>query len=552
VNGARDGSSNKGALVRTIAEAFVAHAQLQPDALFSTFIQGSATTRITFGELFARSSAYARAYANLGVKPGDVVIIILKHSPHLFYSFLGAILAGAIPSFIPFPSPKQRADLYWDDHDRLFARIKPQALVTYSENLAAARAHIRNFGLATIVADDEILTTSGPDVLHQGKPDDVACLQHSSGTTGLKKGVMLTNRAILVHHDAYREAIGFGNEDSIASWLPLYHDMGFVACFLGSLLQGTHLVLLDPFEWVMRPRMLLDAIAQHRTTLCWLPNFAFSHLVNGVREGDRWDLSSIRAFINCSEPCKSGTFERFLNRFSASGVSPEKLQVCYAMAENVFAVTQTPLSHLAKALHTDEAQHELLSCGPPVDGVEIRVLDPTTRERLPAGRIGEICIRGPFLFNGYYRQPEKTAERLQDGWYTTGDMGLIHEDELYISGRVDDMLIVNGRNYYAHELEALLAEVDGIIPGRSVAIGVDDDFSGATAVVVLAECDDLRGARRVAAAAKSAVLERTGLALHSFVPIERGGLVKTTSGKLSRTKNKELYLLGRFKVGTKS
>jgi fatty-acyl-CoA synthase len=536
----------------TIAETFASHARLAPDACFSTFVHGGKSTRITFGELFERSAAYARAYRNLGVEAGDMVIIILAHSPHLFYSFLGAILAGAIPSFIPFPSPKQRPDLYWDDHNKLFARIRPRALVTYPENLASAKAHVLDFNIPTLLADDSVLATGGPDVFHPGAAGDVVCLQHSSGTTGLKKGVMLTNRAILAHHAAYSQAIGFTSHDSIASWLPLYHDMGFVACFLGSLLQGSHLVQLDPFEWVMRPRMLLDAIAQHRTTLCWLPNFAFSHLVNGVREGERWDLSSMRAFINCSEPCKPGTFDRFAERFAESSVTREKLQVCYAMAENVFAVTQSTLTESPKRLLTGDAEHELLSCGSTVPGVELRILDPNTREELPQGRIGEICVSGPFLFSGYYRQPEKTEERLRDGWYTTGDMGLIHCGELYVSGRIDDMLIVNGRNYYAHELEALLTEVEGIIPGRSVAIGVDDAFTGATVVVVLAECVELTTAQHVATAAKRAVLERTGLALHSFVPIERGGLIKTTSGKLSRTKNKELYLLGQFELGVKS
>ena len=538
--------------VTTIVRTLARHARRQPTALFSTFVRSGKSTPITFGELYERSAAYARAYANLGVEPGDVVIVILQHTPHLFYSFLGAVLSGAIPSFIPFPSPKQRADLYWDDHNKLFARIEPRALVTYPENLAAARTYVSNFAIPTLIADDSVFAAAGPEIDREGNADDVVCLQHSSGTTGLKKGVMLTNRAILAHHAAYSRAIGFCNDDSIASWLPLYHDMGFVACFLGSLLQGTHLIQLDPFEWVMRPRILLDAIALHRTTLCWLPNFAFSHIVNGVPNGERWDLSSMRAFINCSEPCKPSTFARFSKRFAASGVTREKLQVCYAMAENVFAVTQTPLSQQPKELELSNTSHALLSCGQAVAGVEVRVRDRETGEPVEHDSVGEICITSPFLFDGYYRQPEKTLERLNDGWYATGDMGFVRNGELYVTGRVDDMLIVNGRNYYAHELEALLAEIDGIIPGRSVAIGVDDEFSGATAVVVLAECSEPTRTRSIAAAAKRAILERTGLAIHAFVPVDRGELVKTTSGKLSRARNKELYLNGTFEVGAKA
>lgn len=536
-----------------------------PASPFCTFHRGPHTARITFAELYERSCAYARYYQMRGIGRGDVVLIILRHSPHLFYSYLGAVLAGAIPSFMPFPSPKQRPELYWSDHEALFRRIEPRLIVTYEENAATAERLISTLSIGVCVADDSILASSNdPHAdfigLH-AQPDDIACLQHSSGTTGLKKGVMLTHRMLFDHHEAYTKAIGFGDSDSIASWLPLYHDMGFIACFMGSLLQGTHLVALDPFEWVMRPRMLLDAIEKNRITFCWLPNFAFSHIVNAARGQAEWDLSSMRAFINCSEPCKPATFARFLERFHACGVTAEKLQVCYAMAENVFAVTQTPQGQGAIVLQADaetlslgsfaaaesgKPEQGLLSCGPPVDGVFLQVRDHQTGETLPENRVGEVHVTGPYLFSGYYRLPGKTSERLIDGCYATGDVGFLHEGELYITGRVDDMLIINGRNYYAHEIEGLLSEIEGIAPGRSIAIGIEDSRSDATAVIVLAECSQA-DASAVAAQAKSIVLERMGLALHAFVPLSSGTLVKTTSGKISRTKNKELYLRGELK-----
>lgn len=520
------------------------HARIKADAVFCTFLQDGAAHTITFSRLFERAEAYARRYECLGVRPGDLVIVILQHSPHLFYSYLGAILAGAVPSFMPFPSPKQRPELYWHDHDALFERIEPRLIVTYPENLQSAQTALPGFSIPVLIADDSVLEGARNGVVHAGfsaAADSVACLQHSSGTTGLKKGVMLTHEAIAREVDVYAKAIGFTENDSIASWLPLYHDMGFIGCFMTSVVLGTHLVALDPFAWVMRPTLLLDAIERYGTTFTWLPNFAFSHIVNGARRNAVWNLSSLRALINCSEPCKASTFERFLGRFSSSGVTAEHLQVCYAMAENVFAVTQTRLGEAVAILDTEGMR--LPSCGAPVEGVEIeiRAADGTA---LTDNLVGEICLRSPFMFDGYYKLPEKTAERIRDGWYHTGDMGLLHEGDLYVTGRMDDMLIINGRNYYAHEIEAIVNEVAGALPGRNVAIGVEDARTDATVVVILAECSRTADDSATALEIKRQVLETLGLGVHSVIVLDSGEMVKTTSGKISRSKNKELYQRG--------
>lgn len=537
-------------------------AQRTPEALFCSFISGGNVEPITFEQLYARSCAYARKYIELGVRPDDLILIVLKHTPHLFYTYVGAMIAGAIPSYLPFPSPKQRADLYWEDHDILFKRIEPRMLVTYEENLAAATQTLPDFSIPTLIAADDILAyeLSDSDTFagFARSAGDIACLQHSSGTTSLKKGVMLTHRMILDHVNAYNESIAFGASDSIASWLPLYHDMGFIACFMGSMLSGTHLAALDPFEWVMRPRILLDTIQRYRSTFCWLPNFAFSHIANAAPAAERWDLSSIRAFINCSEPCKGKTFDRFAERFAESGITAEKLQICYAMAENVFGVTQTPLDvrvneavaepnafSLGEVVPTEGDGIRLMSCGPPIDGVDVEIRDESGTG-VPDGRIGEICVRGPFLFSGYYKLPEKTAERLREGWYYTGDMGFVLNGELFVTGRKDDMLIVAGRNYYAHEIEALVNALPEIVPGRNVAIGVDDPLTDATAVVVLAECVAGTDSEEIGRALRREVVEKLGLAIHAFVPLSAGRLVKTTSGKISRTKNRELYVAGKL------
>ncbi len=550
--------------METIPARLRSHAEARAHDTFCTFLARGQTESITFAELYERSLAYSRFYTRLGIQRGDLILIILQHTPHLFYSYLGAMLAGAIPSFMPFPSPKQRADFYWADHEILIERIKPRLILTYAANLDAARASIPNFNTPSAVADEEILLEPSDDtpVTPSGlsaSPDDIACMQHSSGTTSLKKGVMLTHRAILAEVAAYSRAIGFSATDSIASWLPLYHDMGFVACFMRSVIEGTHLIALDPFEWTIRPSLLLDAIERYRATLCWLPNFAFSHIVNASRADTEWDLSSIRAFINCSEPCKEHTFERFAERFRTAGITQEKLHVSYAMAENVFGVTQTTLGRRVRVLSVDPDAFSagsvepargayalpLLSCGPPIDGVRLQICD-AEGNAVPDGGIGEIHISSPFLFDGYYKLPEKTAERMRGSWFATGDMGFVLDGELFVTGRIDDMLIVNGRNYYSHEIEAAVNGVSGVLPGRSVAIGVEDERSDATVVVVLVETTPGCDVGQVGSEVRKRVAQRLGLGIHAVVPVAAGRLVKTTSGKISRNKNRELFVEGAF------
>lgn len=541
----------------TVTGALLTHAEQRPDSIFSVFVSRTEVEAITFADLLERSAAYATYYQRSGLQRGDVVIVTLQHTPHLYYSYLGAILANAVPSFMPFPTPKQRTDIYWNDHLRLYDRIQAKALVTYDE-LAN-----KIDGLRTIVAGNTILTEG----LANPRPEEwsasqnaIACLQHSSGTTELKKGVALTHGAILRQVKAYSERLGFGDGESIASWLPLYHDMGFIACFMTSVICGATLIALDPFEWVMRPAILLDAIERYSATFTWLPNFAFSHIANSVPFERYWDLSSVRAFINCSEPCKPRTFERFLDRFQSCGVRPESLQVCYAMAENVFGVTQSSIGSPPRVLNADAAafskgvarEHgssrdvvQILSCGQPIEGVDIAIRD-ASGNKIDNGVIGEIAVTSPFLFSEYYRQPEKTAEKLRDGWYSTGDLGFMLDGELYVTGRIDDMIILNGRNYYAHEIEHVANDVPGIMPGRNVAIAVEDARTDSTVVVLLAECERGADIARIGRAARQAVLERLGLSLYEFKALPSGQLVKTTSGKISRSKNKELYLSNTF------
>lgn len=519
----------------------------------------------SYRELAAEVDLWAARMRAAGLGPGDTVLVFLPQAPESIAVYFGLMRCGAVPSFMPLPSAKQEPGHYWRSHLSLLRLIRPAAVVT----LRVWRGAMEEAGLAAevpqLLATDDTWRALAPwSGGSYGCVDDVALLQHSSGTTSLKKGVQLTHRAVTQQIDAYARALDATQDDVVVSWLPIYHDMGLIACTMLPLLCGQKLVLLDPFRWVADPASMLRAISAQRGTLVWLPNFAFELLARAARfQPGELDLRSVRAFINCSEPCKAASFDRFEARFAPAGVTATMLQVCYAMAETVFAVSQTPLGAPARRITVDEQalmrqrralvvpqvsaqpSRVLLSSGRLIDGMAAEIID-TEGRTLPPGGVGEIRLRSEFLFSGYLNRPELSRERLHGGGYDTRDLGFILDDNLYVLGRTDDLIIVHGRNYFAHEIEAVLNRVPGLKPGRNVAIEVFNETLGSADAVVIAElgedgtvpADSLLALRRLV---KHAVAQDMGLELHDVRLVKPGWLVKTTSGKISRELNRAKF-----------
>ncbi len=320
-----------------------------PDRTAITLIHPDAVHTLTYRALFEGAARYASALQRAGVGPGDLVVLVLQHGHDVLFSFWGAMLLGAIPSIMPFLTPKLDPERYFASVRQLVTLSEVKAVITYPELFPALQEQLGSIPTlgALLTVDDLDASGTLTDFLDRApaQPDDTALLQHSSGSTGLQKGVMLTNRAVLNQIAAYSTAIQLTPQDVIASWLPLYHDMGLIAGFIMPIVQGIHLVLLSPFHWVRDPQVLLRAIQDYRATLCWLPNFAYNFLATRIRKSalDDLDLSSLRSVINCSEPVRHDSHATFADRFGAYGLAPGALQTCYAMAENTFAVTQSPL-----------------------------------------------------------------------------------------------------------------------------------------------------------------------------------------------------------------
>jgi acyl-CoA synthetase (AMP-forming)/AMP-acid ligase II len=508
---------------------------------------------LTWGSLGRRASAFGNVYRNHHVGTGDVVFIILKHSTDMYSAFLGAMLIGAVPSFLPFPSNKQDSDLYWLNHTAVINRAGSKLLVTYptlAEDLLA-RHLLSTFDVVTasdIPTVDDVINTQLP------AEASIALLQHSSGTTGLKKAVALSYSAIRLQLEAYADSLGLECDQAIfASWLPLYHDMGLIACFLLPLYLGIPIVSLDAFEWTTRPHFLLEAISEKCATHAWLPNFAFAHITRATPKGQNFELSSLRALIGCSEPNSSFTFNQFQERFKQDGIREHHLQTCYAMAETVFAISQSVVGTAPRRLNmvvendgvikvtNDYKGREVISNGPPLAATEVKIL----REgRLHSeGIAGEICVRSPYMFDGYLNEQGETQSALIEGFFKTGDLGFIFNGEIYILGRIKEVIIINGRNFFASDFEFVTNQIDGVKKGRCVAFGAFLPKIGSEHIVIIAERDDFCGSDGIIIQAISLALNRNfGTTAGDVRLVEQGWLVKTTSGKISRVENARKYV----------
>jgi fatty-acyl-CoA synthase len=371
-------------------------------------------------------------------------------------------------------------------------------------------------------------------------------------------------RSVLNQIRAYSQAIELGPQDVVVSWLPLYHDMGLIAGFVMPLVCGVPLVLMSPFKWVRDPRVLMQAIHKHHASLCWLPNFAYNHSARAIRprDMDGLDLSSIRLLINCSEPVWMESHQAFLAKFGPYGLKAQALSTCYAMAENTFAVTQYPAGRPAQVdwVNTRRLQEQrragpdrpeltistpMVSCGFPIPGTQIRVVDEHG-DPLPERRVGEIALRSDCMLSGYYRRPDVTAQAIREGWYYTGDMGYLAGGELYITGRKKDLIIVGGKNIYPQDLEAIANTTPGLVPGRSVAFGLFDQSLGSENVVMICELEDSAagddGKRAIEMDLRRRIVQRSEVALSDVRLVNKRWLIKTSSGKISRSANREKYV----------
>jgi acyl carrier protein len=541
---------------------------------------------LTFGELYAAGQRCAAELARRGVPAGGRVALMLPTSRAFFVSYAGILLAGAIPVPIYPPFRADRIEEYAARQSAILNNAEVCLLLTFRRAEAVAKLLKPRVPSLVSVDDAEKLIEAadkapplspGALPLHLSgnrarKSSDIALLQYTSGSTGDPKGVMLTHANLLANMRAIGEAIQIGPGDVGISWLPLYHDMGLIGAWLTLLHYGVPLAVMSPIAFLTRPERWLQAFHKHRGTITAAPNFAYELCVRKIADKDieGVDLSSIRAALNGAEPVNPDTLSRFAERFAPYGFRREAQLPVYGLAEASLAVTVPPLNRgplvdrieretftaqgrAVPANAGDETAIAFVSSGKPVPGHEVCIVDESGNE-VPDRSEGFLWFRGPSATCGYYHNAPATEKLLPRGsagvgayaWVNSGDRAYRAEGEIYVTGRVKDIIIKGGRNLYPHEVEELAARAEGIRKGCIVAFGVKDEASGTEKMVVVAESREKETARRAAIVAAITELVSHGLGLPpdrvELVPL--GSIPKTSSGKLRREETKQLYIAG--------
>lgn len=500
-----------------------------------------------------------------------VVLLLLPHSPELFLLQLGLVLQGYIPGILSWPTTRVDPEKYQRNLIHQLSYLPASRLITLpglAENLGASLPYpVTGVPLEYRASYEKLFPTGAVSnaleknhqtSIRQTFPDPNALfLQFSGGTTGTQKAIVVTVEMLVGQLNQLAKTLDFTGDDAVVSWLPLYHDMGLIACYWMPLFHGAASLHMAANDWVINPELLLKYISQYQATFCWLPNFSFSYMAQR-REYFRYDysLDSMRAWINCSEPVRAKSSSEFLAAFAKMGVTRDKVQSCYAMAETVFAITQSAVGKLPATIPRDfvcQGESSLnfslpedvyVSSGKPLPHTEVRITagDGSICAQEVAG---EIHVRTPCLFSGYWGAEGFQTHSLKDGWHATGDWGFLSNGELFVIGRVKDIVIVGGNNIFPEDVEALLNEVSGIRAGRVVAFGVEDREYGTQSLAVVAEMDgefDKDIASDLEAAIRKSVLTIIGTAPRYVAVVPHRWIVKSTAGKLSRRDTRERFL----------
>lgn len=519
---------------------------------------------VTFGEFRAAAAGQAALFQANGLTTGDTVVLIMPQGIPLLAAFVGAMLLGGIPAILAYPNFKIEPAKYRSGLYGVTANLKARLVVIDEAFPAELLQHVElGQGTQVVRSVTPASLVGGPLPQFTPRPESLAFIQHSAGTTGLQKGVALSHAAVLRQLDHLTEELQITNQDRIYSWLPLYHDMGLIACFILPLVYHLPVVMQSPTDWVMHPGTMLELISEFRCTLAWTPNFSLQFLARRVRLEDRaqLDLSSLRALINCSEPIRAQSIDEFAAAYSSVGLRRSALQSSYAMAENVFAVTQSRLNEPPKRIWVDgprlRGEHRvqlvpqdsagalcLVSSGSMLPGTNVRIDSHDGQEFAP-GAVGEISISGDSLFDGYYNRPDLTTEVLHDGFFSTGDLGFFLDEELYVIGRKKDLIIVAGKNIYPQDVEEIVWSHSSIRDGRAISLGLFNPDLGTEDIVVVAEVDReeaLGNAREIERELRNAIVAELGVTARAIYLKPLRWIVKSTAGKPARSQTRDKLL----------
>jgi 1-acyl-sn-glycerol-3-phosphate acyltransferase len=546
----------------TLVDVLEWHAERHPGRTHITlYEEGGGRETITYGALLEEARGVAAGLHELGLEPRRPVALMLQTSRDYFRGFFGVLLAGGIP--VPLYPPARASQI--------------------EEHVRRQGAILRSAGVHVLLTSEEVrragrlVQTQAPELRHVetlsslrrdgARPPrlrlaagDVAFLQYTSGSTGAPKGVVLTHGNLLANIRAMSEASRAAS-DVFVSWLPLYHDMGLIGAWLGSLTLGMRAVLMSPLMFLARPTRWLKAISQERGTISAAPNFAYDLCARKIPDGELegLDLSSWRLALNGAEMIHPDTLQRFSERFAPYGFRRESLFPVYGLAECSLGLAFPPIGRgprVDRIRRVDFAEHgravpapeddpgalRFVACGRPLPGHEIRIVDDAGRE-LPERERGRLQFRGPSTTSGYYRNPEASAQLLDGSWVNSGDTAYLADGEVVLVGRTKDLIIRGGRNIHPQELEEAVGRIEGIRLGCVAVFGSANPETGTEKLVVVAETREEDPAKRAALveAVQKAAVGVLGAPAEEVVLAPPRAVLKTPSGKIRRSAVRQMY-----------
>jgi 1-acyl-sn-glycerol-3-phosphate acyltransferase len=553
---------------RTLAEVLALWEQAEPDVPH-VFLKADDRPEetISYRDLYREALLVAGSLAARAVRSKDTVAIMLGTSRGFFSTFMGALLAGAVPVPLYPPASRSRIEEYARRQSGILENAQARILVTVPEGRglgAVLRSSVP--ALREVIEVSELLEPAQPfdPARVEIGTEDPALIQYTSGSTGDPKGVLLSHENLLANIRGIGEAVQIGPADVGVSWLPLYHDMGLIGAWLTPMFFGIPVAIFSPLAFLARPERWLWTIHRMRGTISPAPNFAYELCARKVSEDDLegLDLSSWRAALNGAEPVSPRTLERFEGKFARCGFRKTSFFPVYGLAESSLLLTAPPLGAEVRIEAVDREAFEreglarapkqagggplrFVSVGKPIAGHEIRIVDENGAE-LPERREGRLLFRGPSAMKGYYRNPQATEAVVRpDGFLDSFDRAFVAEGDVFVTGRVKDLIIKAGRNLLPQEIEAA-AEVFGVRAGSVAAFGVSDPALGTERIVVVVETKEEgpEQRRRIAGDVERAVAELVGVPPDEVLVVSPRVVPKTSSGKVRRSACRDSYLKG--------
>ncbi|WP_406165697.1 fatty acyl-AMP ligase [Streptomyces sp. NBC_00996] len=567
-------------MARSLVDLLTAHASQQPDrTAYRYLVTGDCDGEIqdiSYARLASRSRAVAAWLQERGLA-GSRALLLYPPGLEFICGYLGCLSAGVVA--VPGVPPQGRSQ----NHralirmKRLIADADAKVILGGREVIAALGAmaeHLPELDGITCVATEDIPDAAAdswrePDLT----ADSVAFLQYTSGSTSAPRGVMVTHGNLLDNERFITERMGH-TTDTIAeydhelfvSWLPVYHDMGLIGPVLNTVYLGVTATLFSPLHFLQQPQRWLTALSRYRPHTSGGPNFAYELCLKHATPDllDELDLSRWKVAFNGAEPVRAATLRRFTETFGEAGFRREALYPCYGLAEATLMVTgssvQAPPTLIEAAEtgpHAGAADAAAVGCGRPGPGTTVVIADPERQEELPEGEVGEIWVGGASVAKGYWRNALATRETfratLEDRegrFLRTGDLGFLRDGELFVTGRLKDLMVIDGRNHYPQDLE-LSAELThwALRPGCTAAFSVDGGVCGEQPVVVAETAPEAAGeSEKIIDLIRSAIGEAHGLALRDVVLVHPGTIPKTSSGKIQRRASRAAYLDGTLSV----